>query len=88
MQILEKREDSGRKVMFVATSKEEQLHKKKLQELLLMKRNGDWQSVSELLGISKSNAMASFDRVYSKNHLLVINALETVIEARRKSLIK
>lgn len=86
MEIRQKREDTARKIIFIATTKEEKLHIKRLQEVLLMKRNGDWDSVSKELGLSKDNVMRSFDRVYSKNHNLVVDTLEKVIEERRKKL--
>ncbi|WP_294083633.1 hypothetical protein [Proteiniphilum sp. UBA5384] len=65
---------------------EEAKYTMRLKELLHLKRRGDWDKVSEELGISRENAMMAFRRIHSKYHYEVVAALESVIEERQKKI--
>lgn len=75
-----------RKVTFIPTSDEERKHLSRLVRILQKKRYGDWERVAKKLNLSRAAVEKAFDRVYSPNHLAVVNALELIIEDRRKAL--
>jgi len=57
-------------------------HTKRLEGLKKLIRRGDWQKVSEKTGLQSSYAQHLFSRVTAEKHLLVVSALEEVIEER------
>lgn len=58
-------------------------HKLRLAELAKLIRSGDWVEVEKKVKIiSKQNCQMAFRRVHSKNHHLVVKALEEVISER------
>lgn len=65
---------------------EESGYAMRLKKILRMKRRGDWDKVSEDIGISRENAMMAFRRIHSKYHYEVVVALESVIEERQKKI--
>ncbi len=74
------------KILFDATTEDEKKYLEKLEDLLKKKRNGDWEDVAKLLGVSTQSAQKAFLRVYSKNHFEAVAALEKVIENRSQLL--
>ena len=60
------------------TESPEEKHKTLLKELLQDKRKGDWVLVGEMCGISSKNAEVAFDRVFSKYHKQVVEALTNI----------
>lgn len=64
-----------------------QAHLQSMHELKSSIRRGDWVKVKEKTGISSlSLVMHSFNRVNSKRHLSVYNALYEVVTERMKEL--
>jgi hypothetical protein len=74
------------KIYFNPSTPEEKKYLFRLNELLYVKRRGDWDLAAEIVGISRHSVEKAFIRVYSKNHTKAVKALETVIENRRKLL--
>ena len=79
---------SAEKTSVIVDNNDEQLYLASLKGLLDAKRRGDWLLVAEMLGISAKNAELSFARIYSKYHNEVVDALNTVVQNRRKLLKK
>ena len=76
------------KINFKPLNVEEKKHLKNIKKILSQKRSGDWGLVAGLLNISKDAAIKSYTRVYSNNHFKAVEALESVIENRKKLLRK
>lgn len=74
------------KIYFNPSTPEEKEYLHRLIELLYVKRRGDWDLAAEIVGISRHSVEKAFIRVYSKNHTEAVEALEAVIENRRKLL--
>lgn len=74
------------KIYFNPSTPEERKYLHRLSELLYLKRRGDWDLAAEIVGISRESVIKAFIRVYSKNHTEAVEALEAVIENRRKLL--
>ena len=74
------------KIYFNPSGSEEEKCLVELQELLKVKRRGDWDLVANIVGISRFSVEKAFLRVYSKNHTEAVTALKAVIENRRKLL--
>lgn len=71
---------------FKPRTDEERQHLAKLKRLLESKRRGDWGLVGEMIGCEAQTAEKSFRRVFSKNHLMVVEALEKIISNRTQLL--
>lgn len=82
-----KKDDKDR-IDFTPTCEEELQHLEKLTLLLSQKRYGDWNDVAKKLDVKAPAAEKAFLRVYSKRHFEAVEALELVIEDRKKRLIK
>lgn len=59
-----------------------QQHEVRLTELQKLISRGDWIVVAEKTGLNKNTAQKAFERKSSRNHLMVVKALETVIAER------
>lgn len=73
-------------IRFTPRTKEEEKHLLRLKWIIGMKRKGDWGIAGEIVGLSWPNAQRAFQRVYSKHHLKVVEAMEQIINKRLKEL--
>lgn len=73
-------------IKFTPRTKEEESHISRLKWIIKMKRKGDWGIAGEMIGLSWPNAQRAFQRVYSKHHLKVVEAMEQIINNRLKEL--
>jgi len=80
------KKDNQLKIKFVPSTPEEKKHLQRLKELIYQKRHGDWEEVSNIVGIPTRSVEKAFVRVYSKNHFKTVDALEQVIENRKNHL--
>jgi hypothetical protein len=76
------------KIHFAPSTKEEKEYLKKLNSILRRKRYGDWLLVAKSINQKQELVSKAFSRVYSKNHIEVVKALEKVIEEREKKLLE
>jgi hypothetical protein len=58
------------------------LYVERLQHIYQKKRRGDMKLIGEMLGISADYADKSFNRLSSKHHIDVVDALEEIIASR------
>jgi len=74
--------DNNSRFDFSPKNDEDKKYLEKLNNLIEVKRRGDWILVGQILNISSKNAENSFYRVHSKHHVKCVEAIESVIDTR------